>query len=468
MFHVGSIQTIPAPTDPMAVAREMVAERFTHDDGALTLRHWRGGWWRWLGPRWAEVEHATVREQAYAFTEDASFMKPGKNAGPPELVGWNPNRHKIADLVEALAAVTHLDESTAQPGWLDDGEHPAGVIVSCSNGLLHVATRELHPHDPAFFNVTAVPFEYDPDALDPERWEAFLEQLWGDDRDQVALLAEWFGYVVSGRTNLHKILLMVGPTRGGKGAIGRVLGALIGPANVAAPTLSSLSGDFGCAPLIGKPLALIADARLNSRSSSVVVERLLSISGEDTITVNRKYREQWTGKLPTRFMLISNELPQLGDASAAIAGRFITLLLTQTWLGREDPDLEPALHRELPGILNWALDGLERLTSNGRFTVPESTRTAYVALQDLASPTRAFLRERCLTGPDHAVPVETLWKAWRSWAEDNGHGKGGTHQVFGRDLRAALPQLRVARTGGHESAERVRRYVGVALLDEPT
>jgi putative DNA primase/helicase len=40
-------------------------------------------------------------------------------------------------------------------------------------------------------------------------------------------------------------MLMVGPTRGGKGVIARVLRQLIGKENVAGPTLHSLSGDFG-------------------------------------------------------------------------------------------------------------------------------------------------------------------------------------------------------------------------------
>jgi putative DNA primase/helicase len=94
-------------------------------------------------------------------------------------------------------------------------------------------------------------------------------------------------------------LLIVGPTRGGKGTIARIQGKLIGPSNVAGPTLSSLNGDFGMAPLIGKPLAVISDARLDAgRDASVVVERLLAISGEDTITVNRKHRDQWTGNTP--------------------------------------------------------------------------------------------------------------------------------------------------------------------------
>ena len=150
---------------------------------------------------------------------------------------------------------------------------------------------------------------------------------------------------------------------------------------------------------------MISDARLTGRNTSTVVERLLAISGEDTITVNRKYRDQWTGKLPSRFMVISNELPHFGDASGAIVGRFVVLLLTRSWLGDEDPDLEPALHAELPEILNWALDGLDRLREQGRFTRPPSTDEAVIALMDLASPVAAFVRDRCARGLDAEVAV---------------------------------------------------------------
>src|SRR4029077_9201288 len=168
---------------------------------------------------------------------------------------------------------------------------------------------------------------------------------------------------------LQKIFLNVGPTRGGKGVIARVLTALIGRPNIAGPTLNSLGGEFGLAPLIGKPLAVISDARFAGRDSNSVIERLLSISGEDALTVNRKYKDQWTGKLPCRLHIISNELPKLGDASQAIIGRILLLLTTRSWLGKEDHDLEPALQAEMTGVLNWSLDGLARLTNNGgRFT----------------------------------------------------------------------------------------------------
>jgi putative DNA primase/helicase len=54
-------------------------------------------------------------------------------------------------------------------------------------------------------------------------------------------------------------MLMVGPTRGGKGTIARILRDLIGRQTVAGPTLSALGEEFGLAPLLGKSLAIISD-----------------------------------------------------------------------------------------------------------------------------------------------------------------------------------------------------------------
>jgi putative DNA primase/helicase len=71
-------------------------------------------------------------------------------------------------------------------------------------------------------------FDYDPSAPKPTKWLQFLGELWPQEAEAIDLLAEWYGHVVSGRLDLHKILLMVGPTRGGKGVIARVLSALIG------------------------------------------------------------------------------------------------------------------------------------------------------------------------------------------------------------------------------------------------
>jgi putative DNA primase/helicase len=444
---------LPPPTVPMAVARRFASKHCTRN-GVLTVRHWRGGWWSWKTSHWYEIEERTVRSVLYAFTESACYRS-GKGLAP-----WAPTRRKIGDLADALAAVCHLQNNIDQPSWLDG--RATGIIVAVANGLLDVNRRLLIPHTPQFFNQTSVPFGYNPNAAEPECWREFLTALWRQEPEAINALGEWFGYVISGRLDLHKILLMVGPTRGGKGVIARILTALVGRANVAGPTLSSFAGDFGLAPLIGKPLAIISDARFVGKNSGIVVERLLSISGEDTLTVNRKYRDQWTGKLPSRLHVISNELPRLGDASQAIVGRIVLLPLSRSWLGKEDHDLETKLSPELPGILNWALDGLQRLAKNeGRFTRVPAADDAVTLMRDLASPVAAFVRQRCEVGGNKRVAIDTLYGSFKTWCEDNGHSKI-TKQTFGRDLRAAVPSIDVEQPRT-EGGKRTREYVGIEL-----
>jgi putative DNA primase/helicase len=445
---------LPPPSEPMVVARVFVGGCLHNN--ILTLRHWRGGWWMWRTTHWVEVDERVVRSILYRFTEHAVYVQ-GK-----DVKEWAPTRRKIGDLVDALTAICVLPNDLDQPGWLD-GIAENGVIVSVKNGLLDVELERLIPHTPNYFNQTSVPFDYDRNALEPRRWLEFLRQLWPDEAKSIDVLGEWFGYIVSGRTDLHKILLMVGPTRGGKGVIARVLANLIGRKNVAGPTLNSLGGEFGLAPLIGKTLAVISDARFAGRDASIVVERLLSISGEDTLTVNRKYRDQWTGKLPSRLHVLSNELPKLGDASTAIVGRIVLLLLSNSWLGREDHELESALRSELTGILNWALDGLRRLTAVNKnsFTRLASAEDAIIAMRDLASPVAAFVREKCTVKPNTEVAIDDLYAAFKRWAEDNGHSKK-EKQTFGRDLRAAVPSVSVKRPWG-KPEERRRFYAGIGL-----
>ena len=242
---------------------------------------------------------------------------------------------------------------------------PHGQIVSVANGLLDIDSRHLHAHTPLYFSHHQRAVRLRPCGAEAARFLDFLDELWPQEPEAIDALGEWWGYVVSGRTNLQKMSLTIGPTRGGKGLMARVLTALIGKRNVCGPTLSSFAGEFGLAPLLGKSLAIISDVRFSGKGANIVVERLLSISGEDTLTINRKYHEQIDARMPTRMNLISNEMPRLTDASGAIIGRFIVLILTRSWLGKEDHELEArgacldhqdrALHSDVAGAVQGHL-----------------------------------------------------------------------------------------------------------------
>ncbi len=105
------------------------------------------------------------------------------------------------------------EEIEDQPCWLDGRNDDGGPYVACANGLLDVSTQDLLPHTPLYFNQTSVPFDYDPSAPPPRKWLEFLNQLWSPidahgaeapkDNPAIAALGEWFGYVVSGRTDVR-------------------------------------------------------------------------------------------------------------------------------------------------------------------------------------------------------------------------------------------------------------------------
>ena len=367
-------------------------------------------------------------------------------------------------MIDALRAVVLLDSFAEAPCWINGTiDPPANEMISMTNGLLHVPTRVLLSHTPHFFCHHSLPFPFLAECAPPARWLAFLRELWDNDESSIMALQEMMGYILGGDTSQQKIFLIVGPKRGGKGTIGRVLTGLLGAHNVAAPTLAGLCTNFGLWPLIGKPLGLISDARLSGKADSkVVVERLLSISGEDSLTIDRKYRELWTGRLPTRFVVLTNELPRLTDSSGALASRFIIFMLQRSFYGKENPRLTDELLSEAPAILSWALEGLDRLNVRGYFDSPQSGKEAVQQLEDLSSPILAFVRDECVTGPHHVEP-DTLWDVWKRWCDrENRHP--GTKSVFGRDLKAAVPTVKRTRPRRDESRSYV--YEGIGLREE--
>jgi putative DNA primase/helicase len=441
------------PGEPMPNVRRFLADKYAHDDRDLLI-HQGGQFYDWDGTCWPTVEDAALVSAFYKWFEHKSFLN---EKGEPKP--FAPTVRKVTDLIGAAKGITNLPAYVETPSWLEDASHPADEVISCRNGLVHWPTRKLLDHTPQYYVHHSVPFAFDPKAPSPTLWLDFLNQLWPGDPESIATLQQIFGYLVSGDTRQHKAFMIVGPRRAGKGTIGRVLTRMIGRHNVAGPTLASLATNFGLQDLIGKPVGLISDARISSRTDgAIVTERLLSISGEDLQNVDRKYKEPWSGYLPTRFVILTNELPRLPDASGALAGRFVVLMLRNNFYGKEDLTLTDRLCEELPGIFNWALDGLQLLRARGKFRAPVASATALQDLEDLASPVGAFIREMCAIGPSNAIETEALWKMYQQWCLDEGH-KSRDSSTFGKDLRAAAPEIEKRRPGNRGA--RAHIYVGI-------
>jgi hypothetical protein len=149
---------------------------------------------------------------------------------------------------------------------------------------------------------------------------------------------------------------------------------------------------------------------------------------------------------------LSNELPRLADASGALAKRFITLVLKESFYGREDHGLAARLIAELPGILNWALDGWARLAKRGHFVQPASSNEVTQEFEDLGSPIGAF----CVT-------VASLGKGgplkWMSYSLTGGLGARTTVAT------GPVPNKRSAAISGPPSLACVCRNQGMVRTE---
>lgn len=193
--------------------------------------------------------------------------------------------------------------------------------------------------------------------------------------------------------------------------------------------------------MIGKQLAILGDMRIGSKTNqAAIAENLLRVSGGDMVTIHRKYKPAWNGPLPTRFLILSNELPHLADASTALANRYLPLVFFKSYLGREDPDLLVQLLAELPGILNWSIEGWRRLKERGRFELPPESKEVLGSLIDLGSPVTAFVEEQCELHPEASVNKNELFQSWRAYCDQRGFHPG-TISTFAKDLMAAVPSV---------------------------
>lgn len=463
---------------PLETAKVLVDEKF-RIEGLRIVAHHQRAWYVWNGRHYREVSREDMNARIYDFLAPALHTDEKGNPVP-----FNPDETRVNKVRHALQAVGHLDDDRKPPCWTSppatptDAQPPTHELVSCRNGLLHLPSRRWLGRRPDYFSLTSLGVDYNPNAPEPKTWLKFLDALWPEDEVSIELLQEWFGLSLVPDTSFQKMLFVVGPRRSGKGTIARVLSDLHGgEGNCAWLSMTDLVSRFGLHPLLDKSVAIMPDVRISPKlDQSEAVEKILRITGEDSLSVDRKNLPVIHAQIGARFMLMSNLAPRLSDAGAAFVSRMLVLKMESSFLGREDRDLKRKLvgevrgtkrvGGELEGILNWAIAGWERLVSRGRFVQPDSSREIVDDMAEMSTPVVAFVRSCCTTeAPEDWVHSDHLFNAWRKWCETEGREAVGEKSTFVRNLRSAFPKIRSKRNRAPTGA-RVKVLYGIRLLTE--
>jgi putative DNA primase/helicase len=462
-------QVIEFP-EPMRLAEHYLARRHTLNR-LLTLRRYGEKWWKFEHGGYRELPDEIAVADIYRHVD--RLWTPVRDPDTGEATGTYTKlvarSSTVSEVARAISACGAIVDG-AMPRWLDDlPDRPTPAdMVAFRNGLLDTSPlalgREprLMPLTPAWFSGVACPFDYDPLATCP-LWRSFLDGVLDGDADSIALLQEWFGLNLVPDNQYERFMMYAGPPRGGKGTALEVMGAMLGEGQCASTSFAKLASRFGLAPLVGRLSTILPDAHVShGTDAKAALEVIKSVTGNDPQAIDRKGIDELPRvRLFCRFSIAVNELPKLPDEAGALKTRLLLLHFRKSFAGREDTGLKTRLKTEAPGVAVWALEGLKRLRTNGRFTVPQRSDAMIQAFEQIVSPVLRFLDECCeLSGGDESVWTEKdlLYAAWCTWSEERGSDPGSKAD-FGQALLNANKGIAAARRGPRGSQFAV--YTGV-------
>ena len=182
------------------------------------------------------------------------------------------------------------------------------------------------------------------------------------------------------------------------------------------------------------------------------------ISGE-IMEVERKFRDPVNMRPYAKVIWAMNDMPRVPDAANGLFRRVKVIKFPPIPEKDRDPRIKEAIKTEGAGILNWALEGLQRLRARGRFEIPECVRSATADFQRHNDIPALFVEECCLTGPDYKTQAGELYTHYKKWCEDSGHKPMSSTSLAGEWERLGFEKYAAA-------GRRYYRGVGVLLESE--
>jgi len=385
----------------------------------------------------------------YKHGAEAWIKKEIESVIPPEIITENIIKEVLG----------HIRRTTYEPLEKLNSDP---YIINLKNGLLDIRTFEFKPHSPEFLSTLQIPVNYDPKAKS-DLWQRVIqEDLYEED---IPVLQESFGYALFPDNRAQKMIILLGSGSNGKSLILHVLEELLGKDNVSHIAPQTLvTNDFSLSVLQNKLANIYADL---PNLPMQTVGRLKALVSGDTITADKKFKDQFDIKNRTKFYFSANVLPKVGDDTIAFFRRLIIIPFPKTFdESKADPDLFEKLTRpeELSGILNWAIEGLKRLIENHfRFSYHKSVEEIMELYTRASDPVKSFLDEQTVEDPNAWIPKQEFYSAYVDYVNSHKLASPLSQTTFFRNL---LKYRKLATEHKNVKGQRVWVYIGLRLKNE--
>ena len=311
--------------------------------------------------------------------------------------------------------------------------------IAVKNGILDIHTRELQQFNPDFFVVNALPVAYDANAKCPG-FVKFLESAVPEKADRDTL-QEFAGYILSPDCHFEKALMLIGVGANGKSTLLAAWTKLIGKQNISAVSLQELGFDrFALVTLFGKMANICADLHNVPVKDAGIFMKLVT---GDQVSAQEKFKGRFDFNNRAKLAYASNNPPKPPEDIDAYFRRWLLILFPNIFADT-DPKTDKYIIdkittlEELGGLLNWALDGLQRLMEKKTFTGSMTNEKIKAQYTMLSNPQKAFV-EACLvptaTREMQYIEGSELYLKFKKFCADNKLCKIASKIEFGRELQ---------------------------------
>jgi|GEM_PF-1451537 len=432
-----------------------------HGDN-IRYNHTRGRWYLWGGQYWKPDEKNGVIELAI----DAARARQRMAA---DIVDKEQSKKAFkyglsSENLMRINACLNLAKGMGSAATLADDWDKNKMFLQFDNGLMKMDTMIFRPGTPEDMISQSTGFDYDLKATCPT-WEKAIGEILDGNSGLISFLQRAIGYSLTGDITQQCFFLLYGSGANGKSVILEVLRSLLGDFSADSP-FSTFEFNRGAQ---SNDLARLNAARLvtsaeSGTSKRLDEERLKAITGGDAITVRFLYQEYFQFTPQFKLWLAVNSLPSVRDFSHGFWRRIRLIPFNVKFDGKTaDPELVDKLKQELPGIMNWALEGYSQWKKDG-LNPPEEVTNAtkdYKNESDVVAEfLDSFVNIHTQSGIEVRIKASDLYRSFFEWHEKEYTGPPVKQTAFGR---------RVSMTTGIKS-EKVgsyKYYLGLELKNDP-
>lgn len=345
--------------------------------------------------------------------------------------------HKKKEVISFIRNHNYVTREQFQPK-----EH----LINLKNGVFNLKEKKLYPHSPQHFFLGEIPVNYDHEAKLKQIKDFFETTL---NKDDISILQEFIGDCLQPTYKYKKALMLVGPTDTGKSQLLNLLTKFLGHSNVSHESLFDLCHDkFSSIELYGKLANVCADIDATGIRATKV---FLMVTGGDYISGQKKHQDRFKFRSYAKLVFSCNKIPESKNTNPAYYNRWLVFECNNQ-IDKEEriPFFfeKISTEEELSGLLNWALEGLERLQENGCYSEHRSIEEVSTFMKDHGNPLAEFANNHIKPEPNAEITKKELYQYYLEFCNFFNFPKKADN-VFSRMIKKYLP------TGYDEGQSRI-------------